>query len=294
MSIDDMNLDGLVHVRMSFEAGRQAEQSGHIVRNWFDNAWRELGGSIRERVLAAPPTGESVRWGLHVQGEFSQDGDPFLGFQNDYARWHELLDWVATRPFDRAAFFAAGSDGGGTMLSPYRTDEYFEINAFREFREGREVVQLTVESKENHLYASEESQMAVVSFLDSALQGVDADYAEAGFGYGGLGTCVDSISYIPWEESAGQGRETLRGYGWLTFVPESLLHRVGGLDGLRGSGAFAAVTEMPHGGVLLRATENFRDFGDVEATPIFQQLRGILRPQARASAFRRKIQVQGM
>jgi hypothetical protein len=68
---------------------------------------------------------------------------------------------------------------------------------------------------------------------------------------------------------------------------------VGGIDRLRDSGAFVAVTESPHRGALLQATDNFQEFDDDKASQIFELLRGVLRPQAKASAFRRNIQARG-
>jgi hypothetical protein len=180
MSIDDPMFDGIVQVRISLSVNLQTQSVGAIVRTWFERAWRELGGSIRRRVLAEPPTGQQVRWGLHVQGEFFRKGAPWQGFDNDYSRWPDLLDWLGEQPFDGAGFRVAGSDGGGTPLPYYLTDDYLTIEACWDLWEGREVVQLFVESKEDYLYATKKSQAAVIAFLADILQEVDTDYAEAG------------------------------------------------------------------------------------------------------------------
>jgi hypothetical protein len=63
---------------------------------------------------------------------------------------------------------------------------------------------------------------------------------------------------------------------------------VGGIAGLRAGGAFVGVEELPGGGLLLRATEHFRDYGDAEAAAVFEALRPVLPPGTPASAFRRK------
>jgi hypothetical protein len=76
----------------------------------------------------------------------------------------------------------------------------------------------------------------------------------------------------------GQCRITLRGYNWLTIVPQELVPAVGGVDGLRASGAFAEVRPLAVGGVWLRATEDFADYNLAAAEPVFRTLAPILPP----------------
>jgi hypothetical protein len=73
-------------------------------------------------------------------------------------------------------------------------------------------------------------------------------------------------------------RDWLRGYSWLTILPEELLDRVGGLDALAGSGAFAEVRPLTAGGVWLLATDDYRDFGDGALLRVFHTLTPALRP----------------
>jgi hypothetical protein len=75
------------------------------------------------------------------------------------------------------------------------------------------------------------------------------------------------------------------------MVPASLVPKVGGVASLRASGAFVAVDELAGGAALLRATEHFAEYQDAEAVRVFEALRPILRPDAKVSAFRRKVDV---
>ncbi|GAA0912401.1 hypothetical protein [Virgisporangium aurantiacum] len=73
-------------------------------------------------------------------------------------------------------------------------------------------------------------------------------------------------------------REALRGYSWLTILPQELLDRVGGLDTLAGSGAFVEVRPLHAGGVWLLATDDYRTFDDAALLRVFHALAPALRP----------------
>lgn len=72
--------------------------------------------------------------------------------------------------------------------------------------------------------------------------------------------------------------QRLRGYSWVTIVPRVLADRVGGPAGLRASGAFADVTEMPHDAVWLQATQTWDEYaGDQSAIErVFEALAPVL------------------
>jgi hypothetical protein len=291
MALDDPIYDGVVNVRMSFDVSRQAGQSGQIARDWFDLAWRELGGSIRDRLLAAPPATGPVPHGLYVLATTRGAEGSEIFFEYSMTRWEDFLDRVATVPLPSPFFNASGSDGGGTMLPYFWTPDYWQVYADPVVYQGKTFVQLSVESREDYLLADPVREAAAVAFLERMVRQADADYAEIGFGYGNLQTSVDQITYTSLPETLGLARELLRGYAWLTLVPATLVPRVGGVAGLRASGAFVAVDELANGAVLLRATEHFEDYQDADAAKVFDVLRPVLRPDARASAFRRKIDV---
>jgi hypothetical protein len=73
-------------------------------------------------------------------------------------------------------------------------------------------------------------------------------------------------------------RRYLRGYSWLTIVPQELAQRLGGVDGLRSTGAFWQVRQLSRGGVWLLATPDYRDFTDKALTQVFRALAPVLRP----------------
>jgi uncharacterized protein YndB with AHSA1/START domain len=77
-------------------------------------------------------------------------------------------------------------------------------------------------------------------------------------------------------QSILEGRETLRGYSWITICPPELAARLGGAASLRGSGAFWDVAELPTGGVFLQATPDFAGYDDAAMVRVFEVLAPVL------------------
>jgi len=108
---------------------------------------------------------------------------------------------------------------------------------------------------------------------------ISYDYSE------GMTALENRTDHVTWgvertmpQHTIGQSRAWLRGYSWLTIVPQELAGKVGGAAGLRATGAFVQVDELRNGGLWLLATENFQDYGIEAATPVFRALAPILPP----------------
>jgi hypothetical protein len=78
--------------------------------------------------------------------------------------------------------------------------------------------------------------------------------------------------------SLKEGRRFLRGYEWTTICPAEIAKTLGGADVLRASGAFAEVTELGRGGLLLRATEDPAEWNDDAVRRVFEAVRPALPP----------------
>jgi hypothetical protein len=77
--------------------------------------------------------------------------------------------------------------------------------------------------------------------------------------------------------SIGLSRTYLRGYSWLTIVAQELADRLGGVDVLVKSGAFAEVRQLQNGGVWLLATERFAEYDRHHAAEVFRALAPTIR-----------------
>lgn len=73
-------------------------------------------------------------------------------------------------------------------------------------------------------------------------------------------------------------REFLRGYSWLTVIPEDLVATLGSAGALRDSGAFAEVRTLGGGGAWLLATADYREFTDEALARVAKALAPALRP----------------
>lgn len=73
-----------------------------------------------------------------------------------------------------------------------------------------------------------------------------------------------------------ESRQVLRGYSWVTIVPPELAVRVGGVSGLKASGAFYEVDVLPGGSVWLRATPTINEFTEDRIWAVFRTLAPIL------------------
>ena len=91
-------------------------------------------------------------------------------------------------------------------------------------------------------------------------------------------TTLDGALYRGAEESARASRTHLRGYEWVTLCPKELSARLGSAEALRASGAFAEVTPLGQGGLLLRATDAPEEYRGDRVRSVFHALAPVLPP----------------
>ncbi|WP_271190435.1 hypothetical protein [Dactylosporangium matsuzakiense] len=93
--------------------------------------------------------------------------------------------------------------------------------------------------------------------------------------YGGV--LEEALNLRP-ELTLPTARALLRGYTWLTILPEEIGRRLGGLDALRSSGAFVDVEHLDTGGYWCQATRNLDDYDQRAADQIFDVVAPTLPP----------------
>ncbi len=76
--------------------------------------------------------------------------------------------------------------------------------------------------------------------------------------------------------SVRESRNTLRGYAWVTILPEELLRRIGGTATLEKSGAFFRVCPLPAGGAMLQASPTVASCTDSVLEAVFRSLARVL------------------
>jgi hypothetical protein len=80
------------------------------------------------------------------------------------------------------------------------------------------------------------------------------------------------------KQTLPRARQLLRGYAWLTILPEEIGQRLGGLDALRSSGAFVEVEHLDAGGYWCRATPTIEQYDQAAAERVFDVVAPALPP----------------
>jgi hypothetical protein len=130
------------------------------------------------------------------------------------------------------------------------------------------------------------TQQRWLAALHAFADRVNPGYGQIGYHHGGGDTAVEET--VDWRAfqhnrrqsdfTIGRSRDTLRGYDWVTIVPQELASTLGGAEGLAATGAFAQVRPLVRGGVALLTTADFRDYTAATAEPAFRTLAPILPP----------------
>jgi hypothetical protein len=68
----------------------------------------------------------------------------------------------------------------------------------------------------------------------------------------------------------------VRGYSWLTVTSAGVLQRLGGINAVRTSGAFANAVELPSGGAVLQATPRLSEYEGQAVRRVFEALAPVL------------------
>jgi hypothetical protein len=127
--------------------------------------------------------------------------------------------------------------------------------------------------------ASTAHDTAVAAFLRARAERANPSYGSIGDDARGwektsLESCLPM--YIPTAERLPAGRRRLRGYSWVTIIATELVDIVGGVDGLRRSGAFVEVAPLADGGLWLQATDHLADFDAAALERVWLVLKPII------------------
>jgi hypothetical protein len=125
------------------------------------------------------------------------------------------------------------------------------------------------------------TQRVWLDFLRAFCDEVNPSYGQISYDYGAYPlTALEAVTGPPWTvytEAIAASRQVLRGYDWLTVCADELAERLGGIDALRASGAFARVEPLRSGGLWLLATEEYGDFTDPRVAAVWEAVAPVLR-----------------
>ena len=258
-------------------------------RRWFEDGFEGLGGAFWEAALRSAADGLDAMTGIsrRVPGAVSvelycrlnkdgpvhrwrEDGD--LGGNVTYSpeAWEELLQWLGRVPWSVALGCAANGNDGDTDAS------WLDVWAHRVNSAGMTWWHLTVKGSPDTVLA--ERQTALRTFLRGVAEGANPIHGEISWG-NSVSQCVyeEATNSYP-DQTLPKGRWALRGYAWVTIMPEEIGVRLGGLNALRGSGAFVEVEHLGAGGFWCRATEGPEEFDQAAAERVFDVIAPALPP----------------
>lgn len=130
------------------------------------------------------------------------------------------------------------------------------------------------------LFADPEVQRRWVDALFTYADRANPGYGQIDYHRSGDTALEARTRRVPGRPLLGECRQWLRGYSWLTIVPQELAGNLGGAEGLRETGAFAEVKQLASGGLWLRATDAFDGWTREAAHAVFDALAPVLRPGA--------------
>ncbi|MGK5678132.1 hypothetical protein [Actinoplanes sp. URMC 104] len=286
--VDPASFDFTLDVQVNVEAS--AEELPRVVHDWLDRGFTVLAGEIKAGTARLPELAAAA-------GRVVGAGDSFGQIRVDRgegrarraaaravseAGWRWLRDELSEMPrkvtVDAGRLDATGLIGGENFTA--RASVHPESPGW---------VQLHASVRRSRFLDAEHglaAQQRCREFLEDFADRRNPGYGQITYYYYGGRTPVEELvdprvaGHRPSDPALtiGTCREVLRGYGWLTIVPQELVDRLGGVAALTASGAFAQVRPLARGGVSLLVTDDFRDYTVQSVEAAFKVLAPVLPP----------------
>jgi hypothetical protein len=252
---------------------------GAATRRWFVDGADQLGGELWRELLArpVPPADAEYRWEGAPGDVWAECGVDFGGGR---AEWEGFSE-------DGWRKFLEATDGPSIVLAStlYRLTELTEGRLHpghpRLALCARSIDLTTGGFSGLKVQLSKVDDQALLEYVRAAAAACPPLYGEIS---GDNGTYTDfttsfehATGRLPWQTVHTAAR-TLRGYSWLTIIDGRIGDRLGGVEALRGSGAFAEVDRFDHGAYWLLATPRLADYGPDEAVRVQRALAAALPP----------------
>ncbi|GAA0940182.1 hypothetical protein GCM10009554_30650 [Kribbella koreensis] len=176
------------------------------------------------------------------------------------AGWKKRLAGLAERPVGLTLTMTGAPDPLPQPGEPFEKYEWASISMVDEHGGTAGMLRLTIAAGTAASWGTDAGDRWM-SFLAEVVGSVTVVYGEVAVnGNVHHTTAFDSAIGRNHLDSLAQSSEYIRGYSWITLCPAVLVERVGGVKGLRASGAFAEVRLLGSGDVLLLATSTPQEF----------------------------------
>jgi len=239
--------------------------AGSVIRHWFAESFRRLGGDLRRQLLAQPvppadiPVADGWKVGGRVGDVWAYHGvepDPEVAYSDSN---YEGFLAAVERGVDGAALNIGVVSPSPVGLDRPLLGKPMVFTAFVVSSRDSRVGLFNLDSEIAYLLedpTTEGALLALVRETASACGVIDGHIE------GSLG---------------GADRRP-----WLLLLSDPVGHQLGGLEGLDSSGLFAEVSRLPRGGYWLQATRRFNELDQETA-------RRVAELQLRAELIQRKL-----
>jgi hypothetical protein len=259
-------------------------------RRWLVDGFTRLAGPLYEGLLARDVSPGEAQFGeRRYVGEPGQVWAdlavaPDTDDERVYSaytprRWQEFIDAQPSFPYaSDAELVILDGDGNAVYPGPVKLD----VSAGKFLADDRSWYGFVVEGPTELLVGSAERERLLLETVRGIADRIGPAYGEIAYANGYYGvyntSLEDALHLREVPEQLARSRHTLRGYSWLTIAAQEIGDRLGGVAGLRATGAFAEVDQLAHGGYWLLATERFADYDLNQADKVFRALASVLPP----------------
>ena len=286
-----------VHAQLVIDLSDDSGRGERTIVEWFETGWRQLGGRLREMTEAQAagmfvPVNETGPFGVDAWFERVPHGDRD-GASDPYSaqEWRRFLDHLRQGDDMAYAFSINELAWNDSLGRPFAVgnDGYprtFTIECIRYEVDGRRFALLGLDARRDQLLGSSEQEDALGAFFRQAAEQAGPLFGQIGFDYGIW--CMTGLEYRlylnPWQ-TLRKVEQVLRGYSWVTVLPDVMVDRLGGEQQLADTGVFVAAERLFAGGWWLQAAASAADYTQAHAKRVFRALRPVLPEKAYPSTF---------
>ncbi|MEV5012489.1 hypothetical protein [Streptomyces sp. NPDC055692] len=241
-----------LHVEMQLDS-RDTKKRGATIAQWFNV-------SLNSLLLQTAPPGASWTAGLAME-----EGDSLEFFEDLDSIRSDFLGKLVCFPYAARLVLMCGEQEIGSVSSTHAVTggEHSRLTASLQYGSAA----LSDPQRCNRLV---DAVAQALNQADPAFGRIECDQFSE---YSNLDLALrrKPDEYLP------MSRHLLRGYAWTTICPEELVGRLGGVDALRKTGAFARVVRLERG-VVLQSTDTVAGFSAEAMNAVFEALAPVLPP----------------
>jgi hypothetical protein len=271
----------VLQVQLCLAVGEDRGRAVTAAQRWFRDGFPQLGGAFYDPAVPATPTelhietrlsrrephAVSVMLAIPQRGE-----DAYLFTAYSPVLFDALVESLADVPIGAHVSFAANDADGDLNWDSSLLFDLGRIDSDTDSWLQLRLLTLRTPRTEADGMAPLLAFVRGVANLGNPVHGEIAWGNQRQESIFGLAAATGPERTLP------HARQTLRGYAWLTILPEEIGQRLGGLDALRSSGAFVEVEHLDAGGFWCRATRTIEEYDWAAAEGVFEVVAPALPP----------------